>query len=133
MGVLGASRVTGLEPLGGELYDLLVWPPFILLQSPEALDEFTWYSSLHEYSQPQDDDEEVESEPSPDGDLVSAMMSTAVVPRICKMLEAGAFDPYSVPNIRKMIDTAEQVEASIGSDHHKFLVCSFSVCLRFHF
>lgn len=108
--------------------ELLGWNP---LESSEALDEFTWYSSLHEYSRPKDEDEEGDEEPSPDGDLVSAMISTTVVPRICKLLEAGAFDPHSIPNIRKMIDTAEQVEASIGSDHHKFLMVLKSVYTTF--
>ena len=35
---------------------------------------------------------DVDTELGPDGDLVSAMISTAVIPRICKMIEGGAFD-----------------------------------------
>jgi len=51
------------------------------------------------------------------------MISTAVAPRLCKMLEAGALDPYSARDIRRLIDLAEQVEASIGTDSNKFQVC----------
>ena len=50
------------------------------------------------------------------------MISTAVAPRVCKMLEAGALDPYSARDARRMIDLAEQVEASIGTDGNKFQV-----------
>lgn len=55
------------------------------------------------------------------------MVSTAVAPRLCKMLEAGALDPYSADDVRRMIDLAEQVEASIGTDSNKFqvLCCSW--------
>ncbi|KIN99575.1 hypothetical protein M404DRAFT_16456 [Pisolithus tinctorius Marx 270] len=106
--------------------ELLGWDP---LDSCDNLDDFSWYSSLHEYSQSSyDEDENAESsEPPPDGDLVSAMISTAVVPRLCKMLESGGFDPYSDHDVRRIIDVAEQVEASIGSDHHKFLMILKSV------
>lgn len=52
------------------------------------------------------------------------MISTAVAPRLCKMLEAGALDPYSARDVRRMIDLAEQVEASIGTDSSKFQVCA---------
>ncbi|KAG6334692.1 hypothetical protein ID866_4391 [Astraeus odoratus] len=102
--------------------ELLDWNPW---ESSQNLDEFSWYSSLHGYTQSHDRDEE--PEPSPDGDLVSAMISTVVVPRICKMVESGALDPYSTPHIRRLIDIAEQVEASIGSDHHKYLMILRSV------
>ncbi|KAI6114380.1 GCFC-domain-containing protein [Pisolithus sp. B1] len=100
--------------------ELLGWDP---LDSSDNLDDFSWYSALHEYSQSYDEDADAEtSEPPPDGDLVSAMISTAVVPRLCKMLESGGLDPYSAHDVKRIIDVAEQVEASIGSDHHKFLM-----------
>jgi len=102
--------------------EILGWNPF---DGQKNLDEFAWYSSLYEYSRPHSGTDE--SELGPDGDLVSAMISTAVVPRICKMLEAGAFDPYSGKDIRRMIDLAEQVEASVGADNNKFQMLVNSV------
>ena len=86
-----------------------------------SLDGFNWYSALHEYSRPSVENDE-ESELGPDGDLVSAMISTAVVPRLCKVVEGGAFDPYSNKNLRRMVDLAEQVEASVEKDSQKFQV-----------
>lgn len=55
------------------------------------------------------------------------MISTAVAPGLCKVLEAGALDPYSAKNVQRVIDLAEQVEASIGTDSNKFqvLCCSW--------
>ncbi|KAH7885246.1 GCFC-domain-containing protein [Phlebopus sp. FC_14] len=98
--------------------DISGWNP---LESQKNLEDFSWYSSLHQYSLfPNGDGDTNEVEFSPDGNLISTMVSTAVVPRICKMLEAGALDPYSAGGIRRMIDIAEQVEASIGTDNPKF-------------
>ncbi|KAH7927764.1 hypothetical protein BV22DRAFT_1006330 [Leucogyrophana mollusca] len=98
--------------------ELLGWNP---LESAKSLDGFAWYSSLYDYSRPRADVVE-DSEPDlgPDGDLVSAMISTAVAPRICKLVEGGAFNPYSARDTRRMIDLTEQVEASIGADSHKY-------------
>ncbi|KAF8842200.1 hypothetical protein BDN67DRAFT_1038818 [Paxillus ammoniavirescens] len=105
--------------------EILGWNPF---DEQKNLDEFAWYSSLYEYSRPHSGTAETdESELGPDGDLVSAMISTVVVPRICKLLEAGAFDPYSGKDIRRMIDLAEQVEASVGTDNNKFQMLVNSV------
>ncbi|KAF9241159.1 GCFC-domain-containing protein [Melanogaster broomeanus] len=95
--------------------EILGWNPFEV----SHLDEFSWYSSLYEYSRPHSANGDCdELEFGPDGDLVSAMISTAVVPRICKMLEAGRIT---------MIDLAEQVEASVGTDSHKFQMILKSV------
>ena len=80
------------------------------------MDEFAWYRSLYEYSrirstsELEGDEEDVTI--GPDGDLVSAMISTALVPRICRIMQGGALDPYSAQHIRKLRDLAEQVEAS---------------------
>lgn len=59
----------------------------------------------------------------PDGDLVSAMISTAIIPRIAKILEKGALDPYSAKNIRRLIDLCEEIEISVPRDNLKFEVC----------
>ena len=91
-------------------------------QTSQNLDEFSWYTSLHEYSgSPGDEDEDR----GLDDDLVSAMISTAIVPLICRRVEAGAFDPFSAVITRNMINLAEQVEASIGKDNHKFQAITF--------
>ncbi|EGN98478.1 hypothetical protein SERLA73DRAFT_123779 [Serpula lacrymans var. lacrymans S7.3] len=103
--------------------EVLGWNPF---EVSKSLDEFTWYSSLYDYSRPHDKDDE-EPELGPDGDLVSAMTSTAIVPRVCKLIEGGAFDPYSDRDTRRIIDLTEQVEASIGEDNHKFQMILKSV------
>lgn len=83
------------------------------------MDGFAWYSSLYEYSRPRtaesvDDDDEPEL--GPDGDLVSAMISTSVVPRLCQVIRGGGFDPYSTRHLRVLIDLAEQIEASANKD-----------------
>lgn len=113
--------------------ELLGWDP---AADPRALDSFAWFSSLYEYSRPrpvrsqsrsaddmdEDDDVEGERDLGPDGDLVSAMVSTSVVPRLCKVIQGGAFDPYSARHIRVLIDLAEQVEASATQDKFELLV-----------
>ena len=50
------------------------------------------------------------------------MISTAIIPRICKIIEAGAFDPYSAQSVRIMIDLAEQIEASMEREDLKYQV-----------
>ncbi|KAG2151320.1 GCFC-domain-containing protein [Suillus clintonianus] len=102
--------------------ELLGWNP---LETSHTLDEFSWCTSLHEYCGDKDDD--LEPDTGPTNDLVSAMISTALVPIICKVVEAGALDSYSALDTRNMINLAEQVEASIGHDNHKFQMILKSV------
>ncbi|KAH0832088.1 GCFC-domain-containing protein [Lanmaoa asiatica] len=105
--------------------EVLGWNPF---ESQGSLDQFSWYSSLYQYSRPPGGNEmSDEQELGPDGDLVSAMISTAITPHVCKILEAGALDPLSTRDVRRMIDLAEQVEASIGMDSNKFQMILKSV------
>lgn len=72
-----------------------------------------------------DDMDEGERELGPDGDLVSAMISTAIIPRLCKMVEGGVLDVYSDVHIRRMIDLAEEIEASVENGNPKFQVRFF--------
>jgi GC-rich sequence DNA-binding factor len=58
----------------------------------------------------------------PDGDLVSATITTVVLPRLTKLLEGGAFDPFSGKDIRRLVDLAEEVEISVEKGNHKFQV-----------
>lgn len=90
-----------------------------------SLDEFKWYTALYQYSRPHaegDDDEEEEPELGPDGDLVSAMISTAIIPRLCTIVEGGAFDAYSAKSLDRMLDLTEQIEASVEPSDQKFQV-----------
>jgi len=77
------------------------------------------------------DEDDEEPELGPDGDLVSAMISTAIVPRLCKIIEDGAFDPYSAKSLRRMLDLAEQVEAYVDGDNAKFQALLKSVYTSF--
>ncbi|KAF8575456.1 hypothetical protein K439DRAFT_1649550 [Ramaria rubella] len=65
-----------------------------------------------------DDPNDNDAEPplGPDGDLVSSMISQTVIPRLCVLIARGAFDPYSARHVRRVIDVAEQVEASVGKE-----------------
>ncbi|KAG9315745.1 GCFC-domain-containing protein [Chiua virens] len=124
--------------------EILGWNPFeassflpldiaidLFSQSAASLDQFTWYSSLYQYSHPVRGIEKFdEAELGSEGDMVSAMISTAVVPRLCKILEA-VLDPYSAKDVRTVIDLAEQVEASIGIDNNKFQIVLKSVHTTF--
>lgn len=114
--------------------EMLGWDP---AADPRALDSFKWFGSLYDYSRPKttqpaarapdamdEEDSDVEPGLGPDGDLVSAMISTAVVPRLCKIILGGAFDPYSSRHVRYLIDLAEQVEASATQDKHELLLKS---------
>ncbi|KAI5121072.1 hypothetical protein M0805_008586 [Coniferiporia weirii] len=111
--------------------ELLGWDP---VAQPRTLDTFAWFSALYDYSRPRtrdnEDEDDMEPELGPDGDLVSAMISTAVVPRLCKVIRGGAFDPYSAKHVRILIDLAEQVEASASQDKFEYLLKS--VATSFH-
>ena len=92
-------------------------------QDSRTLDSFHWYSSLYEYSRPTKSHEDMEPpELGPDGDLVSAIITTAVLPRLSKLIEGGALDPFSAKDIRRLVDLAEEIEVSIEKGNHKFQV-----------
>jgi GC-rich sequence DNA-binding factor len=74
------------------------------------------------------DEEGDETELGPDGDLVSAMISTAVIPRLCKMIEGGTFNPYSSKDLRRVLDLVEEVEAHVDKSQAKFQVSSYGWC-----
>ena len=65
-------------------------------------------------------DEELEL--GPDGDLVSEMISKAVVPLLTKAFEAGAYDPYSATQTRRAVDLVDVVQHLTGKDSRKFQV-----------
>ncbi|KAF8645232.1 hypothetical protein AX16_008059 [Volvariella volvacea WC 439] len=89
------------------------------IEDPRSLHAFHWYKGLYEYSRPGSGVVE-ERDLGSDGDLVASMITTAIIPRICKLIEGGALDVYSGVHIRRMIDLAEEIEASIETDSLKF-------------
>ena len=100
--------------------EIVGWNP--IEDTNTNLDGFKWYLSLYKYSRPRAEGDEDDPELGPDGDLVSAMISTVIIPRLCKIVEGG-FNAYSSKSLRKVIDIAEQVEASVEKDNQRFQVC----------
>ncbi|KAI0754740.1 GCFC-domain-containing protein [Daedaleopsis nitida] len=97
--------------------EMLGWNP---LERPRSLDSFGWYKSLYQYSRPSDPDDEDEPELGPDGDLVSAMITTALIPRFSKIFEGGGLDPYSAQDMRRLIDLSEEIEVSVDNQNPKY-------------
>jgi GC-rich sequence DNA-binding factor len=75
----------------------------------------------------ENEDDDIEPDIGPGGDMVSSMISQAIIPRLSKAIEGGAFDPYSARHIQRMIDIAEQVEASVEQEGVRFQVCISSI------
>ncbi|EDR13826.1 uncharacterized protein LACBIDRAFT_309262 [Laccaria bicolor S238N-H82] len=100
------------------------------VEDSRSLHDFKWYKGLYEYSRPGNGDPH-ERELGPDGDLVVSMISTAVIPRLCKLVEGGAFDAYSEQHVRRMVDLAEEVEASVETGNMKFQTLLKSVITNF--
>jgi hypothetical protein len=50
------------------------------------------------------------------------MVSTAVIPRICKLVEGGVFDAYSDANVKRIIDLSDEVAISLEHGNAKYLV-----------
>lgn len=79
--------------------------------------------ALHDYSRPrQGEEDDEEPELGPEGDLVSAMMSTAIIPKLCQTIERGGFDPYSSKDVRRLIDLVEEIEVYVPRTEPKFEV-----------
>ena len=58
----------------------------------------------------------------PDGDLVTAIITTAVLPRLNELIKGGALDLFSGKDIRRLVDLAEEIEISVERGNHKFQV-----------
>ncbi|KAJ7784341.1 nineteen complex-related protein 2-domain-containing protein [Mycena metata] len=95
------------------------------IKEQKSLDSFKWNQGLHDYSRPSGE------ELGPDGDLVASMISTAIIPRICKLVEGGLFDVYSDASVRRMVDLSEEVEASVEPGNAKFLILLKTVSTAF--
>ncbi|KAF8627463.1 hypothetical protein AX17_006276 [Amanita inopinata Kibby_2008] len=102
------------------------------IENPRSLDGFKWYKMIYEYSRLRDNDVEVgERDLGPEGDLVASMISTAIVPRLCKLVEGGALDVYSTKHIRRMVDLAEEIEASVEDGNAKLQILLKTTMARF--
>lgn len=88
------------------------------IENDKSLDSFQWYQGLYEFSHPDGEGQEL----GPDGDLVSSMISTAIVPHISKVFDAGALDVYSEKHVKRVVDLVEEVEASMDSNKAKLQV-----------
>ncbi|KGB78044.2 GC-rich sequence DNA-binding factor [Cryptococcus deuterogattii R265] len=115
--------------------EMVGWEP---LRGSAFLDSFRWFHSLHHYCHPRqtrpDEDEDLDEEPplSPEGDLVASMVSTAVVPLLTKIFEAGAYDPYSAPQTRRAVDLTDVVADLTSKDSRKFVALLKAILAVFH-
>ncbi|CAA7262911.1 unnamed protein product [Cyclocybe aegerita] len=101
------------------------------IEDGRDLHSFRWYKGLYEYCRPGEGKIVEERDLGPDGDLVASMISTAVIPVICKAIEGGSLDVYSQKHIRRMIDLSEEIEASVESGNAKFHMILKSVMTVF--
>ncbi|KAI0304447.1 GCFC-domain-containing protein [Multifurca ochricompacta] len=99
--------------------EMLGWNPF---EDLRTLDSFHWYNNLYKYSRPTHSEEEEEPQLGPDGDLVSAVISTVVIPRLSKLIEGGALDPFSSNDTRRAVDLTEEIEVSVERNNHRFQI-----------
>ncbi|KAG8696463.1 hypothetical protein FRC08_007138 [Ceratobasidium sp. 394] len=113
-GAWGSLGVVGAWEMWCRL-EICLWDPMV---DRRSLDEFRWYSSLHDFSRPVNDVGEP-MEPTADEDLVLSMVATAIIPRVAKLVQGGALDPYSARHIRRLKDLAEQIEATLEADATK--------------
>ncbi|KAF8631700.1 hypothetical protein AX15_002248 [Amanita polypyramis BW_CC] len=100
------------------------------IESSRSLDSFKWYKTIYEYTRPGSPDVE-ERELGPDGDLVASMISSAIIPRLRKLIEGGALDVYSTRHIRRMVHLAEELDASVEEGNAKLQMLLRSTLTRF--
>ncbi|KEP54034.1 putative GC-rich sequence DNA-binding factor [Rhizoctonia solani 123E] len=105
-GAWGGLGVVGAWEMWVRL-EVLVWDPLV---DRRTLDSFRWYKSLHEFSG---------ENPEPEQDLVLSMTATAIIPRLTRLVQAGALDPYSGKHIKRLRDVVEQIEATVDADSSK--------------
>lgn len=67
-------------------------------------------------------DSATERELGPDGDLVASMITTTVIPLLCKFFGSGGVDPYSSKHVKRAIDLSEQIELCVERHEAKFQV-----------
>ncbi|PPQ85156.1 hypothetical protein CVT25_004163 [Psilocybe cyanescens] len=96
------------------------------VEETRSLHDFKWYKGLYEYCRPGEGIIE-ERALGPDGDLVASMITSAIIPLICKVIENGGLDVYSSKHTRRVIDLAEEIEASIDGQGVKFQLVLRSV------
>jgi GC-rich sequence DNA-binding factor len=50
------------------------------------------------------------------------MVSTTLIPQLCKLFSGGGFDPYSARHMKRIVDLVEQVELCMDRSDPKFQV-----------
>ncbi|KAF9649765.1 hypothetical protein BDM02DRAFT_3094186 [Thelephora ganbajun] len=111
VGAWGGLGLVGAWEFWARL-EIVGWNPF---QDQRSFDSFDWYNGLYQYSMTNENAGQAEGNTtsSAEGDLASSMVSTAVVPRLCKIIEGGGFNPYSMKDVRTAADLVEQVEIAV--------------------
>ncbi|KAH7098970.1 nineteen complex-related protein 2-domain-containing protein [Auriculariales sp. MPI-PUGE-AT-0066] len=97
--------------------EVVGWNP---LENQRGIDSFQWFQDLYAYSYIKQDASDEDPQLGPDGDLATSMVSTALLGRICKLLESGAFDPYNGTHVPRLVDIVESIEAALESEAVKF-------------
>ncbi|TFY70970.1 hypothetical protein EVG20_g2035 [Dentipellis fragilis] len=82
--------------------------------------EIVGWNPLEVFATSDNLDDHEEPQMGPDGDLVAAMISTSVLPRLSKIVEGGGLDPNSSRDIRRIVDLAEEIETSVEKNNPKF-------------
>ncbi|QRW20232.1 Pre-B-cell leukemia transcription factor-interacting protein 1 [Rhizoctonia solani] len=108
-GAWGGLGVVGAWEMWVRL-EVLVWDPVIvgLLRAPLDFVPFVLIGCgrIAEHLTPSDD-------------LVLSMTATAIIPRLSKLIQAGALDPYSGKHVKRLRDVVEQIEAIVQVDPAK--------------
>lgn len=96
------------------------------IEDARSLDSFKWYKGLYNYCRSVNGDDGLEeNELGPEGDLVASMLSTAIIPRLCKIIEGGTLNVYSGHHIRRMVHMVEELELNLEPGSTKFQVNIF--------
>lgn len=51
------------------------------------------------------------------------MVATAFTPRLCAFIEGGAFNPYSMKQVKRLVELCEEVEVYVPKNDIKYKVC----------
>lgn len=91
---------------------------------PPGLDHFQWYSQFHHYSRPRrpDDPYDMDDELGPDGELVPEVLGMIIMPRLKALIEGGALNPYSMTDVGRLRDLADEMGVFIPKDHASYQV-----------
>ena len=110
--------------------EMASWNPFgvrELPSPPKSIDKFRWHEALSEYPHPEEDSIEsgrrAAERAEPQGDVVTAMVATVVLPRLRKLVQDG-YDPYSAKATVQALGLVEEIACCIETSHPRFEVRS---------